>query len=459
MKTYVYVQHLNHALFYLSLFEFLETQNELTIFTENISLFLTIKLQKKFKKNFHKAYLIPAYCNKKKIKHERDLDERETKVLSYIIQYFGKSPKKAKSQYLYNLEWISNKIEKNSLGLCWSGNKSESLAFSKAISQSKGTVFFGEITNFPQNIYFDKQGTNYYSSIRTNFANQLKNTDAASHTDDKFKKILLSLKTNQKKIPQSNQKNIIGIYYFLSGVQNYLFRNGSRFHLFKTLKTKFKLNFEKEKYLSQLIDCGEWLDLNHFSIPQSNGHVYKILVPLQIYSDTQLHVFSKYKSPVDFIQNIVKLIDSNIYVDFKLHPAEQNKYNKLIMLVLNKLSSKFPQIRLVDTFEKDNYDIIATINSTFGIDALLSGIKVISFGESLYSGFNFLLEYSGKFKNLRQAIENYDKYVKNENFNLFAKIIYENFYHFNYFGIGNIKANTNPKKFQESLDKLKKTLY
>ncbi|MBE9468219.1 MAG: hypothetical protein IMY72_07855 [Bacteroidetes bacterium] len=455
MKTYVYVQHLNHAFFYLSLFEFLETKNEVIVFSDNISLFLTIKSQKRFKKVFHTVYLIPPYYNKKKRKPERDLDGRETKVLNYLIQYFGKSPQKAKSQYLYNIEWISNKIEKNSIGLCWSGNKSEALAFSKAIIQCKGTVFFGEITNFPQTIYFDKKGTNYYSSIRNDFKNQLKTIDSESPIGDKYKKILLSLKANQKKIPQSNQKKVVKAYFFLSGFQNYLFRNGSRFNLFKTLKTKFKLNFEKEKYLSQLINRGEWLDLNYFSIPESKEPIYKILIPLQIYSDTQLHVFSKYKSPVDFIQNIVKLIDSNIYVDFKLHPAEQNKYNKLIILVLNKLSSKFPQIRLVDTFEKNEYDIIATINSTFGIDALLSGKKVISFGESLYSGFNFLLEYTDKFKNLRQAIECYDKSVKSENFNLFAKIIYKNFYHFNYFGVGNIKANTDPEKFQKSLDKLR----
>jgi len=455
MKTYVYAQHLSHAHFYLSLFESFETQNKVTIFTDNISLFLTIKFQKRFKYIFHTVHLIPPFYNKKKNQQERDLDERESKVLNYVIQYFGKAPQKAKSQYLNNIEWISNRIEKESLGLCWSGNKSEALAFSQAITKSKGTVYFGEITNYPQTIYFDKKGTNYYSSIRSNFENQLKNNDSESQIDDKYKKILLSLKTNQKKIPQSNQKNVTKIYYFISGIQNYLFRNGSRFHLFKTLKTNFKLTFEKEKYISQLIDRGEWLDLNNFSIPECNGPKYKVLIPLQIYSDTQLHVFSKYKSPVDFIQNIVKLIDSNIYIDFKLHPAEKNKYNKLTVLVLDKLASKFPQIRLVDTFEKDKYDIIATINSTFGIDALLSGIKVISFGESLYSGFNFLLEYSDKYKDLREAIDCYDKSVKSENFNLFAKIIYENFYHFNYFGVGNIKANTDPEKFQESLDKLK----
>jgi len=450
MKLYIYVQHLSHAYFYLGLFNHLPHKN-IVVFTENISLYYTIKYQKKFKRVFHKVYLIPRFKEKRTEVCERELELRELKILNYIIQYFRKSPEEAKSEYLFKVKWIADRITEKSLGFCWSGNKSEPLAFAKAIMSLSGVVIFGEITNFPQTVYMDTKGTNFYSSIRDQYIASANNEDIP---DETFKSKLLKLKTEQKKIPQSNLKKIIKFYFFISGIQNFLMRNGARFHFLKILKDKIIINLFMKQFISQLIKKGEWIDLNNFNIPVVNKTKYSILVPLQVYSDTQLHVFSRFKSPMDYIKFIISIIDSNMEVHFKLHPAEKNKYNKIIKKIISSVTKKYPNIKLVDNIDLLNYDAIATINSTFGIDGLLRNIKIISFGESLYSGFDFALSYSDKYVNLRYAIETYNEHVNPEKFNLFSKIIYENFYHFNYFGDSDITKNISNDLFEKSISRL-----
>ena len=157
---------------------------------------------------------------------------------------------------------------------------------------------------------------------------------------------------------------------------------------------------------------------------------------------------------MDYIKFIISIIDSNMEVHFKLHPAEKNKYNKIIKKIISSVTKKYPNIKLVDNIDLLNYDAIATINSTFGIDGLLRNIKIISFGESLYSGFDFALSYSDKYVNLRYAIETYNEHVNPEKFNLFSKIIYENFYHFNYFGDSDITKNISNDLFEKSISRL-----
>ena len=454
MEIVVYAQHLNHAYFYLSFFNKLNKYDEISLYTESLSIYYTVKYSKKFKSRFNKVFLIPSRFPKQEIM-KLELDFREEKILNYWVQYFKKPITESTNTYLSQKNWIADKILTKSIGFCWSGNKSTPLAFSKAVQLKGGDVFYSEITNFPKSVYFDKKGTNYYASLKDKYKESIQKEDPSNTT---FKEQLLKLKKNQKKIPQANLNKKLKLYFILTGLQDYLFKNGERYNLVKTIASKFKIKYKIEDYILDLIDNNEWFDIHKLNLAKSSKSNISVLVPLQVYSDTQLHVFSKYKSAIEFIKHIVSISDRNITIDIKLHPAENSKYNTIIIELIKRINLLYPNIKIVDTAQITDYDAVLTINSTFGIDALLEDVKVISFGESLYSGLDFLLSYTNQFSGIRDAIEKYDSLVEKRNFNIFAKILFENFYYFNYYGNNNIERDVDRKPYLESLKRIDKSI-
>jgi|GEM_PF-4057972 len=421
---YCYVKHYTHLHFFEQLFTKTYPELSPSYFTDNISLFLYIKMFGKAK-----VKLTPIIFLKKS-DSATELSEKTSKILNWEVAYMQKTKEQVAKKYKSLSNWYKGQIEKNGISFCWSGNNTESHAFVQAAKAKNHLTYCGEITNYPQTVYIDCQGTNYFSELVNKIAQSGANeSNISSEVIEKLK----TLKEGQKHIPQASLKYKFQFFIALYGIQQFLLSPGKRFSLWHVLVNKLKSAETKYRELvknDEFIKIEEWMP----RISESSQKI-KILVPLQINHDTQLHVFSNYKSSFDYIQFLLSIIDDHIELHIKLHPAEKKETNQLTTYLINKLSNKHPNIKLISTFEFVEYQAVATINSTFGIDALLSNCKVITFGQSLYSDFNFVLHYGrNKLTSLREAIDKYDLLVDAESFKHFATTIQNEFYNFNYFG-------------------------
>jgi capsule polysaccharide modification protein KpsS len=441
-SLYCYIKHYTHLHFFEQLLA--KTYPELPprYFTDNISLYLYIKL---FRKATVRLTPILFLKKKKVILH---LSEKTLKILNWEVAYMQKSEEQVSRKYQALLNWYSDQMEMQGISFCWSGNNTESHAFVQAATNKNHLTYCGEITNYPQTVYLDQQGTNYFSKLVNKIAQSGKTTPIGSEAIEKLK----ALKTGQKHIPQASLKKKVQIFIALYGIQQFLLSAGNRFSIWHVLVNKFK---SFESHYSKLVKNDEFIKIEDWTPGASKGsQTIKILAPLQINHDTQLHVFSNFKSSFDYIKFLLSIIDDQVELHIKLHPAEKKETNQLTTYLVNKLSAKHPNIKLISTFEFADYDAVATINSTFGIDALLSNCKVITFGQSLYSDFNFVLHYGRhNLASLRAAIEAYDQLVNPESFDHFATTIQQEFYNFNYFG-GAIDQGVSTENLTRSINRL-----
>tara|TARA_A100001035_G_scaffold252379_1_gene224858 strand:+ start:310 stop:1623 length:1314 start_codon:yes stop_codon:yes gene_type:complete len=112
-----------------------------------------------------------------------------------------------------------------------------------------------------------------------------------------------------------------------------------------------------------------------------------ILVTLQVDTDTNIKCFSPFFSVNDFVQYLkIQFQDKffeTINIVFRNHP--KYKISKKFLK-----SNSFNNLKISDnTFDFDlkNSDIVITINSTTGFEAILNRKCLISFGNSYYSKF------------------------------------------------------------------------
>lgn len=442
MNIYCYVRNSRQGAFYCQLLKYICDRNDqVCYFTDNFLLFVYYRLIKGLK-----VSLLISFWQKRE--PDRDLTTREEKVLTWEIQVMKKKPQKVYRRYFKLINWFKSKIENGHIvGFCWGGNSTESYAFSQAIQASGGRIIYGEITNYPQTVYLEKGGTNYFSDMRFDLCT----VDCEGILDPKFSNELRDRKKSQKKLPQSSVARFHKIFDFFYGIQLFVFSSGKQFSILNALIAKFETTDRKIKRLerhNEIIDLSEWKPV------YKDGIKRKILVPLQVNNDTQLHVFSKYKSTFEFLSFLFQISDTNFSIDIKLHPAESKRINNLTSCFVNRVSEKYEHIQLVDQADITEYDFVVTINSTFGIDALLNGVKVICFGESLYSDSNFVLNYQEGFSSLSEACDKYDQLVDEESFYAFAKKIQTYFFNFNYFA-DSITEGISSSKFNESVLRLR----
>lgn len=424
LSLYCYIKHYTHLHFFEQLFAKTYPELSARYFTDNISLFLYIKI-------FRKAQVkLTPIIFLEKSNSATELSEKSLKILNWEVAYMQKTKEQVVKKYRSLLHWYDGQIGENGISFCWSGNNTESHAFLQAAKGKNHLTYCGEITNYPQTVYIDHQGTNYFSELVNKIAQSgAKESNISSEVIEKLK----ALKEGQKHIPQASLKYKAQIFIALYGIQQFLLSTGKRFSIWHVLVNKLKSSETKYR---ELIKNEEFIKTEEWAPRLSeDSQKIKILVPLQINHDTQLHVFSNFKSSFDYIQFLLSIIDDHIELHIKLHPAEKKEANQLTTYLINELSQHHPNVKLISTFEFSEYNAVATINSTFGIDALLSGCKVITFGQSLYSNFDFVLHYGrNKLTSLREAIDKYDHLVDTESFKHFATTIQNEFYNFNYFG-------------------------
>lgn len=119
--------------------------------------------------------------------------------------------------------------------------------------------------------------------------------------------------------------------------------------------------------------------------------IYKekyVFVPLQVSNDTQIIINSdvSLKYLIDYAYEYAKY--SSIKVVIKPHPAERNDN---ILRYVNLLKEKNNNIIVSnDNTMKliENSELVITINSTVGLEAMIVGKKIKFLGYSFYSKFN-----------------------------------------------------------------------
>lgn len=155
-----------------------------------------------------------------------------------------------------------------------------------------------------------------------------------------------------------------------------------------------------------------------------------IFIPLQVNSDTQILVHSEYQNMQNFITQVEEsfyALDSDLQLVFKVHPMEKkDRYHFDLRSIISENSTE-------ELIKKS--DLIVTINSTVGFEALQHHKRVMVIGEAFYKinelvicsslqSFKDDLQYylDNEFKIDTQLIDNFMAYLRCEyqvNGNLF----------------------------------------
>ena len=180
-------------------------------------------------------------------------------------------------------------------------------------------------------------------------------------------------KKNKFVLPQS--KHVIKIKSLLSAILNI-------FSIILGISIKNKVYYYNLKALFKL----KTKIINSTAID-----IYKekyVFVPLQVSNDTQIIINSdvSLKYLIDYAYEYAKY--SSIKVVIKPHPAERNDN---ILRYVNLLKEKNNNIIVSnDNTMKliENSELVITINSTVGLEAMIVGKKIKFLGYSFYSKFN-----------------------------------------------------------------------
>ena len=171
-------------------------------------------------------------------------------------------------------------------------------------------------------------------------------------------------------------KKTIGIFFWEKGLENKSVitdpigvNHGSKL----AIDLKY-LNNESVTYIKSIDE-----DI----LPEKNK-VTNILIPLQMENDTNVKIYSKFKSNLEFLQ-IIELLTSNtknIKIKIRPHPRE-----RLTLKVKNLISNNDWIISKERLFENDlnKADIVFVLNSTSGYEAIKSNVKTFMFANSIYS--------------------------------------------------------------------------
>jgi capsular polysaccharide export protein len=150
--------------------------------------------------------------------------------------------------------------------------------------------------------------------------------------------------------------------------------------------------------------------------PPSNKYVVitkkYIFFPFQVALDTQILVHSHWilsmRQFYSLIENVVdKIKDKDLLFVIKEHPSCNADYSDLH----NKNNPRIIFANSNSTQELiENAEMVVTINSSVGIESIIYGKKVITLGNSFYSGYGFAQDVRSE-KELIEAINKMEDWV------------------------------------------------
>lgn len=332
--------------------------------TNNLTVYLYLKI-----KNQDKQVRLLKITSNINIISIPDLTNTIENKLGYCNKY------ESKKLYCSVYDTLDSILKKYKIKFIfvWNGNKIGDLACKFFAKNHCIDILFFEISNIPGKIFIDECGTNKNSSL---FLNP-KKLDKLSYNDYEYKNWknnYIKIKKDKFILPQSKKKNkLLSLLSILIRYIGILLQISVKdFCIYKSIEN---LNiFNEKKVLIQ----ASTIDLKKFG--------KFVFVPLQVESDTQIIINSK----VNLIELIKTAADyaksKNLKLIIKPHPAERS--NKIFEYIKNLINDNVA-VANNNTFELiENAEIVITINSTVGLEALILEKPVIFLGDTFYSKLN-----------------------------------------------------------------------
>lgn len=140
-----------------------------------------------------------------------------------------------------------------------------------------------------------------------------------------------------------------------------------------------------------------------------------IFFPLQVQLDTNIILYCKYNTMREvFFEIYENLNHKDTLFVIRPHPEESHETLSNFPILDNVIISKDLDLN----FWLETSDLVVTINSTVGLEALIKGKPVICLGQSIYSSLNCLSSYEKIQTNknyILQTVNNYLGYLLNNN--------------------------------------------
>lgn len=348
-----YVDVIERAKFYLRI-----ENCEFTYITDNITVYIYLKLKKtnvyfikRNSENTSKEILESDITNTIEVKLN-NISKNEAKVLYFsIYRKINDIFKSVKFDYIF----------------LWNGCKIGDIACADFAKLKKIPLRYLEIANIPGKLFVDNKGTNKNSSIYTN-PEQLDFEDKENLKKfELWREAYLKNKRSNYILPQSKRAvklkrlispilNIIIIKLGIGIKNKVYYRNLKKFFSTKhKIIDNTNIDFEKEKY---------------------------VFVPLQVSDDTQIMLNSNIdlKGLIDYSYKYS--VENNLKLVLKPHPADEKSCILDYIVSLNDkniIITNYNTMKLIE-----NSELVITINSTVGLEAIIAKKAVKFLGYSFY---------------------------------------------------------------------------
>ena len=374
--------------------------------------------------NFSEELIAKEYSlNVKRFKFSKNISTKQKYNFEEILKYhktscYSKRSLEIVKRFLFFLETLKDHID---LLIIWDGTRIYERTAIEFARKYKKKYYVIENGYFrPFTIMFDSKGANYDSTIPRNieFYKKIKND---SLKFQKYKHTPLIIE-KQEKLKKIQNKNIHKVFAFI-----------------------FSLEFSKIKKIQKI--C------NHFYIKIKNQIFFKekllnykkeryVFIPFQVESDSQIILYSpKIKKMYDLVEVVLKNIEKynkntgdNLKAIFKLHPMDNDiDLSKFRKFYKNELFHIFKEENTMQLLK--NSQLVITINSTVGIEALLEEKNVITLGNAFYNikgivneckelkKLDKLIKISMTTKKSKELIEKFLYYLR---FDYFTEVYIEN---------------------------------
>ncbi|MFC3286225.1 capsular polysaccharide export protein, LipB/KpsS family [Litchfieldella rifensis] len=356
-----------------------------------------VKFLKTFKKSFdgkidvfHLNYITLMNMRLEKCKHLLPKKSREcfNKDLSESFNVLSQrlNDNEARKAYSATRVEVKNYLQRfrdeHIAFMIPSGRHVHHIAAKEIAKENDVPCLFINYSNFPGYTVFDREGTDRDSEI---YANP-RCLDSFNYCpkEEEIEKVFLSfsdLKKKQKKLPQRNKGKLHSL------AKKTAFKVDTIFQRVTSVYGDRRVGIlsSRDAVIKGRNGEGDRENIN-IELKSYEGEGY-IFFPLQVSTDQQVLVNYRGKSIFKAIDEVVELArSSNQALVIKEHPAEMNR-NKVISHIKEK-AKKYNNIYITDESVYDNFKKcreVVTVNSTVGLEAILSNKKVTFLGDTFYS--------------------------------------------------------------------------
>jgi len=251
------------------------------------------------------------------------------------------------------------------------GNSAATIALKEfAKLHSIKTVFF-ELSNIPGKIFVDSEDTNAHSLLYNNPLTLDLTPEVEEEEYIKWKKKYIEIRGGNYIPAQAQNKNrfYYGYIFDVIGFKLLKIPSEEDTNILQKIKQKFGVKFSKIKYDSLNIE-------EKF-----------VFFPLQVSHDSQLLIHSSYDNRLGILKAIEIAENMKLELVVKIHPAETSLENiESILKMQEKLGFKIVESNAFDLIR--SAELVVTINSSAGLEALILEKEVIFLGKTFYFSFN-----------------------------------------------------------------------